>query len=780
MTTDRDHPTGPMLAGLKVLELGDDYAAAVCGKLFAGLGASVCRLRRSPDGAAVSAAASGWYHTAKIELDPSASDNHLRSRLESLLAGADIVLDGWGIDALSGLGWTAERIARHWPRLVLCQITPYGQTGPYRAYAADDLTLYAMSGLMNSTGDAARAPLNAGWRLTSVTAGLNAFAACCMALLRRERDGAGECIDLSIHEAALDSYEVALAEHLLAGKNARRNGDEHGLVPWRTYPCRDGEATIVGGPIRHWNAAAQSLFDDPRLCQPPFNQTGGRVHNRHEFEALLRPWLLQRTRAELLEAGQAQRLAWGYVASLGEAFDFAQFNARGFFVAHSAAPLGVVRMPGALWRSDAHAWRHRPAPSTPQAEPPETWAETSAPPAGPATEPGARPQPLAGIRVLDFTHDWAGPHATRLLADFGAEVIKIEYPKRLDISRGGFKHLIDEHPRFWHLHRGKRSLTLDLADPAHLGLCEKLIAEADVLVENSRPGVMAALGLSPQRLRQINPRIVHMAMSGFGADGPAAHYGGYGACLESLSGMQSLTGYAPGEPTLRVREADVLNGIVPAGAICAALWRRAAGGSGQTLDFSEAEGCAWYVGEHFLQASVTGQEPVVQGNRSREFAPQACYRCAGEHGWLALSVHSDAQWQALAGLIGGGAADPAFGSLEGRRAAHDRIDGLLSAWLRDQTAAAAMQRIQALGIAAGCVLDPAALAQDSHLAARRWFVELPEGRYPGAPFAFRDGGFAWRARGPRLGEHNRELFTALAPGTPLPDLSADALGTAYE
>ncbi|MGQ0619990.1 MAG: CoA transferase [Panacagrimonas sp.] len=778
MTKKTDGGNAPIFAGLKLLELGDSFAAATCGKMFAGFGASVCRLRRSPDGVAMTPQEHAWFNTAKLELGAGVSDDALRARIEALFDAADVVLDGWGIDALSDLGFSADVVATRWPYLILCQVTPFGQTGPHRAFAADDLTLYAMSGLMNSTGAPTRAPLNAGWKLASVNAGLNAFVACGMALLRRERDGRGDIIDLSIQETALDSYEVALTEYLFHGKNARRNGDEHGLVPWRTYPCKDGEATIVGGPMRHW-AAASAMFDDARVSEPPYNLIGGRIQHRREFEALIRPWLLERTRAELLEVGQGHRLAWGYVASIQEAFAFSQFNARGFFVDQEAPGLGPVRMPGALFRSGNFVWQDRPAPAQTTDELPPAWSDSPRPRATPTG--ATRKAPLAGIKVLDFTHDWAGPHATRVLADFGADVIKIEFPKRLDISRGGHKHLIDEHARFWHLHRGKRSLTLDLKNPAHLQLCEKLIADADVVIENSRPGVMAELGLSPERLRRINPRLVHMALSGFGADGPLAHYGGYGAGLESLSGMQWLTGYAEGEPHYRVREADVLNGVVPAGAVCAALWQREITGLGQHIDFSEAEGCAWYVGEQFLRASLEGRDPSVVGNRSTHHAPQGCYRCAGQDRWLVLSVHDDVQWQRLAMEIGETARDAAFDTLAGRQAAHDRIDELLTDWLSAQPADAAMHRLQALGIAAGCVFDPASLAADPHLAERRWFLERgSEGRFPGTPFSFRADGFIWRARGPRLGEYNAEIFAALAPGTPLPDLSADSIGTAYE
>jgi crotonobetainyl-CoA:carnitine CoA-transferase CaiB-like acyl-CoA transferase len=768
------------LATLKILELGDCVSAAICGKLFAGFGASVAQLPSVSGEERLDAAEQAWYHTGKRRLAFDWQAPQATAQFEHLLDGADVVIDALGPGQLTRLGFDDAKLAQRWPQLIVCSITPFGEEGPCRDYLADDITLYAMSGLMNQTGHGAREPLNAQPRIARLTAGLNAYTACCMALFRRAREGGGDRIDLSMQESALENIEIALANQLHAGTVARRNNDNHLLVPWRSYPCQDGDAVIIGGPVRNWLKAA-SMFDEPRLTSAPLDDMVGRVQARDEFEGLMKPWLLQRTRAELFRLGQEKGLAWAYLASLTEALALPQLAARQFFVSREHPELGKFRMPGAPYGGPACHWEDLAAPT--ESESPDVvaaeWAGRASQAAKMVPSAGRR-APLAGVRIVDFTHDWAGPHTTRMLADYGADVVKIEYPKRLDISRGARKPLINDHPSFWTLHRGKQSLTLDLKLPEHLAICEQLVREADVLIENSRPGVIDRKGLPWDRVRELNPRIIQMSMSGYGRGGPISHYAGYGGGLEALSGVQSLTGYDDASPRYRVREMDVLNSIVPAGAVVAALWHRERTGEGQFIDFSELEGCAWYIGEFFVQASREGRDPPVIGNRHARYAPQGCYAAAGEDRWLVLSVRNDGEWQKLAAQIGGAALDARFSTVAQRRAAHDELDVLIGGWIKTQDVQTLVPALQAMGIAAGPVMNPADLAKDAHLAARQWFLETPQGRFPGVPFRFRDGGWVWRGRGPKLGEHNAETFGRCAPGVALPDLSPEKIGTGYE
>lgn len=762
---------------LKVLELGRGIAGAYCGKLMAGLGAEVVQaLAPGVDPDWHGEAETVWFNTGKARI--TLSPERPLPELEGLIAGADVVLDAWGHGALERAGVTNARARELNPRLILCRITPFGLDGPYSGFEAEDITLYAMGGMMHSTGDGRREPLNARPKIAQLTAGLNAYLACTMALMRRERDGVGELIDLSIHESSMENIETHLAEQLALNKTAKRNKDTPPMVPWRTYACRDGEAAIIGGPIRNWRKVAP-LFGQPKLMEPEFASMGERMQRREAFEALMRPWLSTQTRRQVMEAGQAAGLAWSYVASIKEALADPQHAARGYFVEFEQHELGRCKLPGAPFRGPDLHWTNQPAPVVPQ--PPQSaiagWRDTNTY-APPKPSPGA---PLAGICVLDFTHDWAGPHAARVLADYGADVIKIEYPKRLDGMRGGYKDRLDEHPRFWQLQRNKNSITLDLESTQHRMVLEELLTSADLVLENSRPGVMDRKGLGWDELRELNPAISLVSMSAFGATGPYSQYAGYGGTIEAISGLQSLTGYDSTGPGMRVREMDVINGIFGACAAMTALWQKKLTGKGQWIDLSETETCAWMIGEFLFEAARSGIAPARLGNRHARHAPQGCYAAAGADRWLVLSIRSDAEWQRLAAVIGPEAQDPRYSRVSARRALHDEIDAIIGSWARRHDARGLALRLQGEKLAAGWVATTADLVNDPHLAARGWFQNTPEGhRLPGFPFKLANGGAKlWRGKLP-LGVDNEALFTAAGLNDLLPNLSPDKLGTAYD
>lgn len=753
------------LAKLQVLELSGHVAAAYCGKLLAGFGAQLLRVPVSGPGFVLDDDEQAWFNGGKHSQALAYDSREFAARV----ATADVLIDGAGYGALQAAGWSVARLTASNPGLVLLRITPHGQSGPARAEAASDLTLYAASGLMRSTGDGQREPLNARPRIVELSGGLNGFFAVMTALLRRARDGGGEQIDLALRESAMENLEVAIAEYLANGKIARRSGDQHAMVPWRSYACADGEAAIIGGPIRHWlKAAAQ--FGAPELLGEKLADMGGRIAHRAETEALLRPWLMGKTRRELFHWGQQQGLAWAPLASMPEALHDEQHRSRQFFSRRLSAD-GITRqMPAAPFRPSGCAWSDTPAPALAWAPRPTSRAQAG----------HAERAPYQGLRVLDFSHDWAGPHAARLFADYGAEVIKIEYPKRLDGMRGGDLAKLNQHPRFWQLHRGKQSLTLDLKQPAHRAVLDELLRGTDLLIENSRPGVMARKGYDPARLRELNPGLVVLAMSAFGATGPYAQYAGYGGTLEAASGLQSLTAYAAAGPAFRVREIDVMNGLMGACAAALALYQRSQNGQGQWIDLSECETTAWLVGEQFA-ATARGQPPAPLGNRHPQYAPQGCYAGADEDSWLTLSVRSDAEWQALATLLGGPALAQAarYANAEARRAQHEALDLLISNWSRSRAPQLAAAELLALSVPAAAVASVADLAADPQLAARQWFSSVDDLRLPGLPFKLARGGGAVRAPGPDLGASNATLFAAAAQTSALPDLAPEHLGTAY-
>jgi crotonobetainyl-CoA:carnitine CoA-transferase CaiB-like acyl-CoA transferase len=399
--------------------------------------------------------------------------------------------------------------------------------------------------------------------------------------------------------------------------------------------------------------------------------------------------------------------------------------------------------------------------------------------------------PLQSIRVIDLGHEWACPHAARFLADFGAEVIKVEYPKRLDFLRGALTQdrAYDGKVPFWQVHRNKKSITLDLRDPSEKGIFEALVAESDIVLENSRPGVMERLGLGYERLRQIKPDIIFVSMSAFGLSGPESHYRGYGGTIEALAGIQSLTGYGPDQLPRRIREMDVTNGIMGASAAMSALEARQRTGQGEWIDLSEAEAASHaLLGEFVLDQSVNGSHLQPNGNRHPEFAPQGCYPCQGEDSWLVLTVQSEAEWQSLCQLLAHPelADDPRFASPVARHQHHDLIDALISGWSSTIPALQACDQLQAAGIASGPVLSMLDLSADDHLRQRDYFqspqTDSDHDRYPGFPFRLSRGDGRLVSRGPDLGSHNREIVCDLLglPESSVPLIDESKLGTSLD
>jgi crotonobetainyl-CoA:carnitine CoA-transferase CaiB-like acyl-CoA transferase len=777
------------IRSLRILELGNTAAVEFAGKLFAGLGASVVRavLHNTPIGSGApqidpaSTADYLWYNTGKSALAIDLSQPSESRRLEQLLQSADVVLDGLEPGGLEKMGHDIEGLRADNPAVVVVRVSPFGQSGPYRDFVAEEITLYAMSGLANSTGDGAREPLNAAPRICSAAAGQKAFIAALLALYRRTRTGKGDVVDLSMHETGMDVYEVAIAEFLAIGKVARRNNDEHALVPWRTYPCKDGHALVIGGPMRHWPKAAE-VFGAPKLCRE-FADAGSRMANRKEVEALMKPWLMANDRLTIYHTLQERGLASTYLATVEEALESPQNKARGAFVEIEQPGVGRCTMPDAPFRSSELPWRTAPAPA-PQGDKlgvEQLWPQRTTTAA--QVKGGASADlPLAGVRVIDFSHDWAGPHAARMLADYGADVIKLECPILLDGMRGGYPAKINDHARFWQLHRNKRSVTLNLKIPEHLEACKKLLASADVVLENSRPGVMDRLGVGYEAMRQLQPKLIFISLSAYGATGPEARYAGYGGAIEAISGLQWVTGYSPSGDRMRVREMDVLNGVFGTCAVVAALLHRDATGRGQWIDLSERETTAWCIGEYFAARTLSGTPAEPQGNRHSQFL-QGIYPCAGEDRWVAITVRNDREWAGLLDEIGAAdlAADPKLATMAGRRAHQDEIDVRIKAWTTQRGNEEAMLQLQARRVPAGAVFNSKDLAQDPHLHARQWFLKTADGvGLPGYPFRFADIAPRPPSRGPNLGQHNEEILAPLGlPREVWPNLAPQALKTAY-
>jgi crotonobetainyl-CoA:carnitine CoA-transferase CaiB-like acyl-CoA transferase len=345
-----------------------------------------------------------------------------------------------------------------------------------------------------------------------------------------------------------------------------------------------------------------------------------------------------------------------------------------------------------------------------------------------------RRAPLAGIRVADFTWVWAGPFCTLQLAHLGAEVIRVETASRTCVTR-----LLPPYPRnvapgpnrsgyFNQYNQGKRSITLDLKRPEAIEVARRLCAASDVVVENFAAGVMDRMGLGWETLRQLRPDLVMIALSGYGATGPDSDKVSYGPAQVPLSGLSSVTGYRDYPPMhVGISYGDPTGGLHGAVAVLAALLHRARTGAGQYIDLSQWETSMAVLPEAIVEYTMNGTQPARDGNRHPRMAPHGVFPSAGSDRWIAIAVEDDAAWMRFAAAIGAPelATDSRYATLAGRKQHEDALEDLVAGWTRAHSPEDATALLQAAGVAAFTAATNRDIAEDPHLNARTFFVDLP-------------------------------------------------------
>ncbi len=378
--------------------------------------------------------------------------------------------------------------------------------------------------------------------------------------------------------------------------------------------------------------------------------------------------------------------------------------------------------------------------------------------------------PLRGTRILDLTHVWAGPLGTRILADLGAAVVKVEAPMgrgprqyKGGLPLGGWlggappAEPWNVNAIFVKLQRNKRSLALDLKTPAGRGAFLELVAVADVVIENFSARAMPELGLGYEALAAANPRIVYVTMPGFGASGPYRDRVAFGPTVEPMSGLTSVMGYGPEEPrNTAMALMDPITAVNAAAAVVDALRRRERTGKGALVEMSLHEGGVAFCGPWLLEHQLGGDIRAL-GNRHPRMAPHGVYRCAGDDAWVALACRDVADWRALCRLLPG---LPASADLAARIAGHDAIDVALAAWTRRRAKQQAAEELQAAGVPAGPVNITPDMTADPQVRARGFFVPLEPGPtpMPGNPVKMAGIDSADWTPCPRLGADNRAVL----------------------
>jgi len=401
--------------------------------------------------------------------------------------------------------------------------------------------------------------------------------------------------------------------------------------------------------------------------------------------------------------------------------------------------------------------------------------------------PRPRSGPLAGIRVADFCWVGVGSIATRLLADYGADVIKIEHGSRLDIPRRIPIYKNDPRPYgseepypdpnkgglFNNWSRNKLGVTIDMSKPEGIALAERLIRASSVVTENFAPGVMEKWGLTYQHLKELTPEIIYCRMSGFGHSGPRSNYRSFGPVVQAVSGLSFISGLPGQTPSgWGLSYMDNQAAYYGSAGLLMAVMHRNATGRGMEVDVSAYEVGVSIVGPDFLDATVNGRpsrrSDFPRGNRL-EFppaAPHGVYPSKGDDQWVAIAVTDDDEWRRLIEAIGNPdwAADARFADAQARWSHQDELDEKLSSWTRDRGKHEAMQLLQRAGVAAAAAQTPEDLNEnDDQLAERGIFFELDHpvigrSRFEGNPMKMsRIAPDNWRSA-PLLGEDNEYVF----------------------
>ena len=390
-----------------------------------------------------------------------------------------------------------------------------------------------------------------------------------------------------------------------------------------------------------------------------------------------------------------------------------------------------------------------------------------------STPTTAKRLPLDGVRVIDFSMGWAGPICTRTLADLGADVIKIEAIQYPDWWRGVdrrpayvLEQMYEKSVRYCIMNRNKRGITLDLTRPQGLLLAKRLLADADLVVDNYSVEVLPKLGLGYEVLSRLNPKLVMMSMSAFGAGSVHRDCRAYGSTLEQGSGLPSVVGDADGPPVMsHTAFGDAVGGLNGCAAVLIALIHARLTGKGQFIDLAQIECMIPFAAPWITAHSVDGRAPVKYGNRHPDFVPHGCFPCAGTDNWILVAVSSDAMWPGLCEVLGRSdwAADQALKSAAGRRRIETEIEAAITRWTSTREPDDAMNALQGAGVASGVARLPIELLEDPQLHARGFIQQVDRafiGRHPQPSMPFRETGrpFAIRSAPPTLGEHNREVL----------------------
>jgi crotonobetainyl-CoA:carnitine CoA-transferase CaiB-like acyl-CoA transferase len=693
------------LSDLVVVERSGDVATRYCGKLFATHGARVIQTfrpnnRRAGYGGRASEAYAAWLDMGK---EPA----------ESPPARADLVIAGqYPADIARAEGL----VLGYRQRPLLLALTWFGTSGPYAGWRGSDGVIQAMTGVSYAFGPVEGPPVLPQGHAPQIVAGATGLIVALSALIGRRNGYRVERVDTNVLEA-----HMCFAEHSGPGfaqggpVSARRGVNRYFPVyPQTIFPAKDGWIGVSALTPQQWRGLC-GLIGLPDLANnPAYATTDLRMAAARELDEILGPALLKYDASYLLEEGQRLRVPMAPVPPMAEVLRTPHWRERQSF--ETVDGFEGPAMPFRLHQRNAAS--RKPAPA------------------------GAGP--LSGLRVLDLSMGWSGPLTGRHFADLGADVIKVEGCAHIDWWRGwnaleaGDPPPHETRANFNAVNRNKHGITLDLTSQRGGDLLRRLVAAADLLVENYAPGVLNRLGYSAEALGKINPRLVYISMGAFGSAGPWSGFRAYGSTTEQASGMPFLHGQGDWAPAMQhTAYGDPVAGIYAAVGSLIALF----GGGGITIDLSQVECLFQLAADGIVTQSLTGEAPLRTGNQTATSAWRGCLRCQGNDAWIAVDLDDTTRLDAL----GVGMKD-------------------LPAWAADRSVTEVAAALQQAGIAAGPVTPAHALLEDQGLQAAG-FWRRAERRYVGyhvvskPPYTLDGVAPPLNHPAPTLGEHNASVLS---------------------
>ncbi|MEE3098758.1 MAG: CoA transferase, partial [Pseudomonadota bacterium] len=616
--------TGP-LAGYRVTEIAGGVGGAWAGALLARLGAEVLvlepeggdplrRRREDPDAPETEGLLHAWLSAGKRRI--------ARAEAEDAAADSDLVI--FGEEA------PREPLNAR-PRLATVDLTWFGPRGPRGAWRGADLAVQALTGMIHACGPKDGPPQQLGDLQAAMIGGVAAATAGMAAIY----SGRGHRLaEVSILESCLVLSDLQINDAQSLGRPCPREGVNrfHPTCPVSIHRCKSGWLGVTCITLDQWTGFCEMLGRPDLAGDPRMATIHLRSDHADEIEAAIDARFPERTAEDWAAMGRRLKVPCVVVPDAGGLLSHPVFAARGSFApvpgtgaAGPASPLRVAA-PGGPGEAPC-----APGPADPLA-------------------------PLAGLRVADFSMGWAGPLATRILADLGAEVIKIEAGRYPDWWRGTLWDAdsiaaaqYETSRRFAAVNRNKASVSFDLTTEAGKALARDLVAKSHAVIENHAAGVMSRLGMGWEALSAGREDLVMLSMSAFGTGNAWSDTRAYGSTLEQGSGLPSFRGAPDGPPTMgHIAYGDPVGGVHGAACLLAALIHRKRTGRGQWMNVSQCECLLPFNAPGVLVRSATGREPARRRNGHVAMSPHGIFPAAGDDAWIAIAAPDDASWRALA------------------------------------------------------------------------------------------------------------------------------------